>query len=101
MRVSVDIDIEDIIDEIDVDELFMDMSDAKLKKLIERKKLPIDVFASEEHEIERLFLELRKAVRDGDLLEITTILDAYEHPKWSTPLLCERDYAKAKEAKSA
>jgi len=100
MRVSVDVDIEDILDEVDIEELFERLSDKQLKGLIERKKLPVDVFSSEEHAVEQLFDDLRKAIRDRDLSELTAILDAYENPKWATPLLCEREYAEAKKARA-
>jgi len=96
MRVRIDIDPQDILDEIDVEELFMEMSDAKIKKLLIAKKLPIDIFESEEHQVAEMFAELRDALRARDLGEIEAILNAYEFPKWGSPLHCERDFTAAK-----
>jgi hypothetical protein len=92
----VEIDIHDILSNVDVQELFDEMGDARLKKYLEKRRISTDIFKTTEHAIADLFAELRDAVRTQRPEEITAILDAYERPKWRSPESCEKDFIAAK-----
>ncbi len=96
MRCRVEIDVEEILDEIPLDELFEEIGDKRLKAALSKRRIGADVFKSADAAVSELFDELRRAIQFRDFGELTAILDAYEHPKWKTPELCEKDFVKAR-----
>lgn len=96
MRCRVEIDVEEILGEIPLDELFEEVGDKRLKAALSKRRIGADVFKSNAEALTDLFFELRRAIRFRDLGELTAILDAYEHPKWKSPEVCEKEFLAAK-----
>lgn len=96
MRCRVEIDVEEILDEIPLDELFEEIGDKRLKAALSKRRIGADVFKSNADALTDLFSELRRAIQFRDLTDLMAILDAYEHPKWRSPELCEKDFIKAR-----
>ena len=94
MRVRVDIDAQDILDEIDIEDLLDDLGEKKLKAWMEKRRIKTDIFESRDHAITDLFSDLRRAIQIRDYEELIAIVDSYERPKWRTPEACERDFKK-------
>lgn len=97
----VEIDIWDILSNMDVEEFLDEMGDAKLKKYLEKRAFKTNIFQKKDEQLEQLFLDIYDALRTNNLLEVRAVLDAYHRPKWSSPELCERDYAKLKKESRA
>ena len=66
MRVPVDIDARDILDEIDIEDLLDDLGEKKLKAWMEKRRIKTDIFESRDHAIADLFSDLRRAIPERD-----------------------------------